>query len=105
MDMDSVRVCAAVFIITFTIAGINSSKQKNVTVARNNVLIRDIVSAFDCPCGSCDKRLIDCDCPTAKEENKFIENAIADGRYSRQEIIKMVAERYGKSIDNGKPKE
>lgn len=95
---------AAVFIITFTIAGMNSSKKKNVDVARNNILIKDTVAAFDCGCGSCDKLLIDCDCPTAKEEIKFIESLVADGRYSPKEIIDKVAERYGKLIDSSKPK-
>lgn len=95
---------AVVFIITFTIAGINTGKQKNVDVAHNNVLIRDIVDVFDCSCGSCNKKLIDCDCPTAQDTNKFIENTVADGRYSRKEIIEKVAERYGHLIDKSKSK-
>lgn len=95
---------AAVFFITFVIVGMNSGKQKNVDIAHNNILIKDTVAAFDCGCGSCEKRLLDCDCPTAKEEVKFIENLVADGRDSPKEIIDKVAERYGKLINNRKPK-
>ena len=56
-------------------------------------------SLFDCNCGTCDKTLADCDCPTAIEENKYIEDAVATAQYTRKEIIEMVARRYGGLIN------
>ena len=61
-----------------------------------------IAAAFNCSCGQCDKKLLDCDCPTARETNQYIADNLAKEKYSRRQVIEMVNNRYGHLIN---PKE
>lgn len=70
-------------------------RRQAINTAHNTALIANIVSAFDCSCGQCDKTLESCDCPTAVQTNEYISKAVGKGTYSRKEVIEMVNRRYG----------
>ena len=95
----TVSVIAVAVLITVVVAGMNSNKRKVVNRTYKSSQIAGIVSAFDCSCGNCDKTLANCDCPTAKETNKYISKRVAKNKYSRREIIEMVNNKYGHLIN------
>lgn len=66
---------------------------------RSAPLVQSIVSAFDCSCGKCILALNNCECPTAQETIDYIAQAVADGKRTRKEIVRMVNDRYGHLID------
>ena len=84
-------------LITVVVSGMDSNKQKAVNRAHNAAQIANIASAFDCPCGQCDKTLKECSCPTARQTYSYISKAVDKGKYSRKKIIKMMSQRYGHS--------
>ena len=94
-------VAVAAVVIAVVIA---KSSNKPATSGRlyNSPQVASIAAAFNCSCGQCDKKLLDCDCPTARETDQYIADALAKGKHARREIIEMVNKRYGHLID---PKE
>ena len=94
-------VAAAAVVIAVVVA---KSSNKPATSGRlyNSPQVTSIAAAFNCSCGQCDKKLLDCDCPTARETDQYIADALAKGNHTRREIIEMVNKRYGHLID---PKE
>lgn len=88
-------VVAVAVLITVVVAGMSSNQQKSVNRAHNTAQIAGIAAEFDCSCGSCDKTLQNCDCPTAKDMYGYITKNVEKGKYSRLEIIRMVNDRYG----------
>ena len=61
-----------------------------------------IISSFACPCGQCNiEELKDCECSHprgAQEVKRFIDEKIADGKYSVNNIIQFVSNEYGNKI-------
>lgn len=61
-----------------------------------------IISHFNCPCGQCGPdKLAECDCTHPKgalEVKRFIDDTIAQNRYSTAEIVDLVQNRYGGKI-------
>lgn len=61
-----------------------------------------IISHFRCPCDQCAiDSLADCECPHpggAQEVKQFIDEAIAEKRYTVGEIVQKVEEKYGGRI-------
>lgn len=91
-------VVAVLILVTVIVLLIGVNKKTSVNRAYNTAQIGSVAAAFDCSCGQCDKKLVDCDCPTAKETYAFISDAVGKSRYSRNEIIEMVNRRYGHLI-------
>ncbi len=84
-----------VLVTFFVVSGMRDRGRQAVSASHNTALIANIVSAFDCSCGQCEKTLESCDCPTAVQTNEYIAQVVDKGRYSRKEIIQMVNKRYG----------
>jgi len=95
----AVSAVAVVAIVTAVVFARSSNKQSSASRAYNSTQIASIVAAFGCSCGQCYKKLADCDCPTAKETNQYIADALAKDKYSRRQIIEMVNNRYGHLIN------
>ena len=61
-----------------------------------------IISKFACPCGQCSiDELKDCECNHprgAQEVKRFIDNKIAAGKYSIENIVQLVETQYGNRI-------
>lgn len=98
----TVTAVAVAGLVTAVVFATSSNKSSALNRAYNPPQVVSIASAFDCSCGQCDKELIDCDCPTAKETNQYIADALIKDKYSRSQIIEMVKNRYGHLIN---PKE
>lgn len=95
-------VLVVAFIGGFVVAGMSGNKQSrpsDVNRAHDGALIASVVAEFDCSCGTCDKTLQNCDCPTAKDTYAYITRQIEKETYSRLEVIRMVNERYGHIIN------
>lgn len=90
---------AMAFLISIVVFNLKSNEKKSVNRAHNTSQIASIASEFDCSCGSCDKVLRDCDCPTAQDTLAYISQKVGKEKYSRLEIIKMVNERFGYLIN------
>lgn len=99
LTISAVAVAAVVTAVVFARTSNNSSA---VSPVYNSPQVVSIAAAFNCSCGQCDKKLLDCDCPTARETNRYIADALVKNNYSRRQIIEMVNKRYGHLID---PKE
>jgi cytochrome c-type biogenesis protein CcmH/NrfF len=56
-----------------------------------------VISAFMCPCGSCDEALITCECPESDEYRGQILDMMDSG-YSQEQIVQDFVERFGSSV-------
>ena len=95
-------VLVVAFIGGFVVAGMGGNKQNrrtDINQSHDNALIASVAAEFDCSCGTCDKTLQNCDCPTAKDTYAYIAQQIEKETYSRLEVIRMVNERYGHIIN------
>lgn len=73
-----------------------SDLEDKIALASNKYTI---YSAFYCPCGQCGiDELKDCNCPHpkgAKEVKKFIDEKINENKFTVNEIIEIVDQKYG----------
>jgi predicted nucleic acid-binding Zn ribbon protein len=95
-------VLVVAFIGGFVAAGLSGNKQNvqsDVNRAHDTALVASVAAEFDCSCGNCDKKLQNCDCPTAKDTYFYITQQIDKETYSRLEVIRMVNDRYGHLIN------
>jgi predicted nucleic acid-binding Zn ribbon protein len=98
----TVSMVALAVVITAVVFAKTSNKSSAVRQIYNSPEVVSIAAAFNCSCGQCDKKLLDCDCPTANETHQYIAENLAKEKYSRRQIIEMVNNRYGHLIN---PKE
>lgn len=56
-----------------------------------------VISAFMCPCGSCDEALITCECPESDEYRGQILDMMDSG-YSQEQIVQDFVGRFGTSV-------
>lgn len=98
----TISMVALVAVATAVVFARTSNRSSEVSRIFNSPEVISIAAAFNCSCGQCDKKLLDCDCPTAKETQKYITEALVKNKYTRRHIIEMVNNRYGHLIN---PKE
>lgn len=80
----------------------NDVINKNIFTNKTPATVADrltIISAFNCPCGKCGvDELKDCECAHpkgAKEVKGFIDKTIAESKYSADQIIDLVNNKFG----------
>lgn len=98
----TVSMVALAVVVTAVVFARTSNKSSAVSQIYTSPEVVSIAAAFNCSCGQCDKKLLDCDCPTARETNQYIADNLAKEKYSRRQVIEMVNNRYGHLIN---PKE
>lgn len=75
----------------------NQASQPIATMADRT----EIISRFTCPCGQCEDALSICDCEHpggAKEIKQFVDEKIARGKYTTDQIIEFVDHKYASRI-------
>ena len=98
----TVSMVALAAVVTAVVFARTSNRSNEVSRFYNSPEVISIAAAFNCSCGQCDKKLLDCDCPTAKETHQYIADSVVKEKYSRHQIIEMVNNRYGHLLN---PKE
>lgn len=98
----AVSTVAVAAVVTAVVIAKSSNKPDTIGRRYYSPQVTSIAAAFNCSCGQCDKKLLDCDCPTARETNQYIADALAKGNHSRRQVLEEVNKRYGHLIN---PKE